>query len=432
MYIVEFKIKNFRSYKEENTFSFEALDADFKEDNVITVPLEDGGTLRLLKSASIYGANASGKSNVLWAFKLLNFLVLNSRNFPVGMELPYSPFLFSADSRRLDTEFTLVFVVNNVLYQYHIVYNNQRFSVEKLEILHDDKSELVFSLTDEGRKLSFGEGWKSSSLDMEGVQLLPNHLALSELAVKPQNKLQDIYQFFDKMEVEVIVDNINLKANNVQVAQEILKSNESKLFGQLKQLLRIADLGVVDVDMVRRGDEEFKLPDYVPQDAKKKFIEDNRWEFRFMHKTKEGENMPMPIYEESVGTQNLFSLGARILSVLEKGSILVYDEMHLAVHPKLFKLLVKLFHSPISNPKNAQLLFTTHDTTVVSDNMMRADQIWFTEKEETGESVLFSAQDFNGMKIVVPFEEWYRDGRFGAVPELDDVALIFNENGEKK
>lgn len=432
MYIVELKIKNFRSYKEENSFTFEALDDEFKEENIITVSLNDGRTLRLLKSAAIYGANASGKSNVLWALKVLNLLVLNSRNFPVGMEIPYFPFLFSEESRNQNTEFTLDFILDGNLYQYYIAYNKQCFEEEKLICLHESGADLVFAKTNGGTNLTIGPAWPSTALDMKGVQLLPNHLLLSELAVKPQNKLQDIYRFFDMLEVEVIVDNINLKANNEQVAKEILKSNDSKLFGQLKQLLRIADLGVDDVDMIRRGDEEFKFPDYVPQDTKKQFIEDNRWEFRVMHKTQDGGKMAMPIYEESVGTQNLFSLGAKILSVLEKGSVLVYDEMHLAVHPKLFKLLVKLFHSPISNPKNAQLLFTTHDTTVVSDNMMRADQIWFTEKNETGESVLYSAQDFNEMKIVVPFEDWYRDGRFGAVPDLNDVALIFKEDGEKK
>ena len=432
MYIVELKIKNFRSYKEESSFTFEALDDEFKEENVITVSLNDGRKMRLLKSAAIYGANASGKSNVLWALKVLTLLVRNSRNFPVGMEIPYFPFLFSEDSRNKDTELILDFIVEGNLYQYRIVFNKQRFEDEKLILMHEYGSELVFARTDGGKKLIFKDAWKSKTIDMQGVQLLPNHLVLSELAVKPQNKLQDIYQFFDMLEVEVIVDNINLKANNVQVAQEILKSNDSKLFDQLKQLLRVADLGVDDVDMIRRGDEDFKFPDYVPQDTKRQFIEDNRWEFRVMHKTHDGGQMAMPIYEESVGTQNLFSLGAKILSVLEKGSVLVYDEMHLAVHPKLFKLLVKLFHSPISNPKNAQLLFTTHDTTVVSDNMMRADQIWFTEKNETGESVLYSAQDFNDMKIVVPFEDWYRDGRFGAIPDLNDVALIFTEDGEKR
>lgn len=432
MYIVELKIKNFRSYKEENSFTFEALDEEFKEENVITVSLNDGRTLRLLKSAAIYGANASGKSNVLWALKVLNLLVLNSRNFPVGMEIPYFPFLFSEESRNQNTEFALDFVLDGNLYQYYIAYNKQRFEEEKLILMHDNGSELVFAKLEGGKNLILGKAWPSTALDMEGIQLLPNHLLLSELAVKPQNKLQDIYQFFDMLEVEVIVDNINLKANNVEVAKKILKSNDSKLFVQLKQLLRMADLGVDDVDMIRRGDEEFKFPDYVPQDTKKQFIEDNRWEFRVIHKTQDGGKMPLPIYEESVGTQNLFSLGAKILSVLEKGSVLVYDEMHLAVHPKLFKLLVKLFHSPISNPKNAQLLFTTHDTTVVSDNMMRADQIWFTEKNDTGESVLYSAQDFNEMKIVVPFEDWYRDGRFGAVPDLNNVALIFKEDGEKR
>lgn len=133
----------------------------------------------------------------------------------------------------------------------------------------------------------------------------------------------------------------------------------------------------------------------------------------------------LPLSLESEGTKALFKIAPYILYALDNGKFLAYDEISTAIHPSLFRFLVNLFHNPKSNPKGAQLVFTTHDASVADHNTMRADQIWFAEKTN-GNSELFSAQDFEDVSINVPFEKWYRSGRFGALPKFGSIDYIFD------
>lgn len=120
-----------------------------------------------------------------------------------------------------------------------------------------------------------------------------------------------------------------------------------------------------------------------------------------------------------------------MFQALENGSFLAYDEISTAVHPELLKFLVNLFQNPKSNPKGAQLLFTTQDASIASSDTLRADQVWFVEKKD-GSSDLYSAQDFDGVTVTgIPFEKWYRAGRFGAIPSFGNVDYIFNEDEQK-
>lgn len=426
MYIIDFTIRNFKSYKDEMVFTFEALENDFKPDNVFTVKLDDEESIRLVKSAALYGANAAGKSNLIWALKALSFLVANSRNFPVGFKIPFEPYRLGENIG--DTYFSLRFIVRNRIYRYSISYNEDGFTEEELSFILLGKEKKVFFRQND--RFSIGEGWESPDLDLSKSTFLPNHLLLSELSVMPKNNLQDIYSSISEIVVEPVMNNFNLRAKNITASKDILKDQNSDLFKQLGRLMRIADFGIVGLEMNRHGDEDFQFPDSIPSEVREHFIEENRWEFKTLHKTRDLDIVSFPLESESTGTQNMFSLGSIILRVLSTGGILVYDEMDIAVHPQLFKLLISLFHSPISNPYNAQILFTTHNTIIVNETegIMRADQIWFAEKNEFGESTLFSAQDFEDISIVVPFERWYRNGRFGALPNLGDILDVFVSN----
>ncbi len=431
MHIIDFTIRNFKSYKDEANFTFEALNDDFKPNNVFKVKLEDGGYIRLLKSAALYGANAAGKSNVIWAMKCLAFFVTNSRNFPVGYKIPFEP--FKLDGNTDDTSFSLRFIIRNRIYKYSISYNENGFTDEVLSFFENNIEKKVFFK--QLNKFSIGDGWESSNLDISHFDdtrfsLLSHHLLLSELAIKPQNQLQDIYSAISEIIAEPVLNNFNLRAKNIEASRDILKNQESVMFKQLGKLMSIADLGIVGLEMNRHGDEEFQFPDSIPTEIREQFIEENRWEFKTLHKTKTSQIISFPLEIESTGTQNMFSLGSTVLKVLSEGGFLAYDEMDIAVHPQLFKLLISLFHSPISNPHNAQILFTTHNTIIVNETegILRADQIWFAEKNPYGESSLFSAQDFDNISITVPFERWYRQGRFGAMPNIGNFTEIFNQS----
>ncbi len=424
--IVEFKIKNFRSYKEETTFTFEALNEDFKNENYTIVELENEERIKLLKSAAIFGANASGKSNIIWAFQALSFLVAQSRNFDARTLIPvYTPFMMDETTRNSPTEFTIDFIIQKIRYRYTIHFD-YIIRLEKLDIIEKGKEICVFKMdgetNPEKRPLTFEKGYKSETLDMSNMQMLPNQLVLSGIGIKPDNGLLEVYKALADIQAEPVGDSINLKTNNENVAANILKNSDSKLFHQLKRLIHVADMGIDDIIMKEHGESEFKFPNSVPDNVKKAVIQENKWEFGMKH-----GNVILGMMYESTGTKNLFGLGARILNILDKGGILVYDEMNIAIHPALFHLLVSLFHSPISNPHHAQLLFTTHDASIAGDSMLRADQIWFAEKEKDGASQLYSAQDFEDISINLPFENWYRSGRFGALPQFGNINYIFND-----
>lgn len=419
MCIVKFKLQNFKSYRNEAEFSFEALESDFKPENVFPVKLNCGREIRLLKTAVIYGANASGKSNLIWGLKALCHYVTASRNFSLDEEILSEPFALDGQSQQDDVCMTLDFIVSGDYYEYHVEYNSKRFSIETLTLI-EEKRKLVFS--NEVGKISFGEGWRSDSLDMSGLNILPNHLLLSELSLKPANQLQDIYRVFSSMVTEPIRETVNLKAKVDKVTTQFLKGDKSVLSNKLKEIIKSADFGIAGVTIIEHGEDDFKFPDSIPKSIRDQIIDNNRWEYQFLHRGRDGKEVSFQINDESTGTQHAFSIGALILNVLSTGGMIAYDEMGMALHPQLFKLFIQLFYDEKMNNKNAQLLFTSHDTSIVADDLMRADQIWFTQKNEYGESELYSAQDFEDMRIHVPFEEFYRRGRFGALPRTSKLA----------
>lgn len=432
--IVEVKVKNYRSYKEEASLTFEALENDFNPDSVAVLQLEDGSNIRLLKSAAILGPNASGKSNIARAFSDVNYLVAHSRSFDVKRGVPvYQPFLLDRECRNQPSSITVLFVVEKREYSYFITFNHKMFLGEVLNEIVEGKELLVFSRTFDAEKnsynMSFGEGWRSTTLDLSNMNPLPNQLIMSELGTREANGLQNVYGELRGIQSEMVDSALDMSQNNSSVAGNILKNEQSRIFQQLKKLMMVADGNIQDIKMREHDDTEFNFPESIPAEVRKSFIAQNRWEFVFVHKGN-GENVGFSIGIESTGTKNLFSVGTNVLNVLNSGGMLVYDEMNVAMHPLLFRMLVRLFHSKKTNPYNAQLLFTTHDVSIIGDNLMRADQIWLAQKGEQGQSDLYSVQDFEDVSIVLPFDEWYRSGRFGALPNFKDIEQVFSNNGE--
>lgn len=418
--IVCFKIKNFKSYKNEYSFSFKAISDNFLPNSFHTVQLKDGRCVQLLNSAVIYGANASGKSNIIWALYALHSFVKKTREFDPEDKLEHESFLFSSDTRHQATEFTLTFIAESKLYEYHIKFTSEKFESEVMRDMTD--SQELFSRDEEGRT-QFNKNY----IDLADTTFLPNHLALSELALNANPLIQSLYKVFSNIQIIPNGASVRARRENDDIANEILKQDDSLISLRLKRLMKVADRCISDVKLKKNEESDFRFPDSIPLKIKQMIVRDNQWDIRVMHKDDQGAEIPLSIYDESLGTQKLFGLGARILDVLDKGGVLAYDEIDIALHPELFKLLIKMFHSPNSNPKGAQILFTTHDTSVLNDNVLRADQVWFAQKDANCESELFNATDFEGATIQMPFEAWYRSGRFGALPKFGNVDYIFEE-----
>lgn len=418
MCIVKFKLKNFKSYKDEAEFSFEAQPSDFKSANVFVERLNDGREMRLLKTAVVYGPNASGKSNLIWGLRALSHFVRRSREYAVNKMIDAEPFALDEDCLASTTEMTLDFISSGIYYSYHIEYTAVSFVVEELYEINQEEKSLVFSCNN--GDVSYGSVLHSSSIDARNTRILRNHLLLSELATRPSDII-DVYYMIANIVAEPVRERIDIKGQLDSVTTEYLKRDGSEFSMGLKGIISKADMGISSMRIIEHGEDDFKFPDSMPTSVRTQIMDDNRWEYRFVHKGRNGVNRELQIHEESTGTQRAFTVGTVILKSLKEGGMLAYDEMGMALHPRLFKSLVQMFCSSETNPNNAQLLFTSHDTSIISDDMMRADQVWFTEKNEFGESELYSAQDFEDASINMPFEEFYRRGRFGARPNITEL-----------
>lgn len=432
MQLVEFRIKNFRSYRNEAVFSFKAYDSQVKNENMFSVELNDGSSIQLLKTAVILGPNASGKSNVLWALGTINWIVKRSREMTVGEPLGgYMPFLMDKQTMKDPCELAIDFIVDGDRFYYQLAFNSIIHS-EVLYRYNKNEKAMVYerlSTTDANDSISVGPGWTSTSLDLSNMRLFKNQLLLSELGIRPSNGLEYVYQALVNIQAEPVNYTLTPRKRNEDIAGLMLTEANEKLTIRYQRLLQKADLGIEYVEFKENKEEDFKFPPSVNELVKRTFMADNRWDFQFAHQASTDSRVLLPLDMESAGTKALLGIGARVLSILEKGGVLAYDEMDMAIHPDLFQLLVSMFHNPQSNPLNAQLLFTCH--TPSACEKMRADQVWFTEKSPNGASELFSAQDFEGVSIDLPFEKWYRSGRFGALPHIDDaINQIFVEDGK--
>lgn len=434
--ILALRVRNFKSYKEEAEFSFYALPNPQLPYNFTEISLEKRGMVRALHSAVILGANASGKSNVVWAFRALNYLVRHSRSFERNHKInAYDTFAFDERFEGQPVVLSVELIVKGRKYYYEIEYND----IIHQESLYVEYGEMIRTMVfkrdvnegDPHHHILIGEGWHNPIPDWINMDVMANHLILSEISSKQAYELNDIYEALAY--INVFIHPVDMNMLNDKIAPKIIKSSRSDMFGKLVRMIMVADLGIQGISMIKHEDDEFHFPDFVSENQRRKMIEDNRWEFQMFHKyfnnNHEESKRPWDLKNESMGTQHLFGLGAVILNTLETGTLLVYDELNMALHPEITRLLVSLFQYPETNPNHAQLLFTTHDASVIGESLMRCDQVWLAEKDSDGCSHLFSIQDFEDVPIVPPMEKWYRAGRFGALPK--DVNIQhFISSGE--
>ena len=204
MHLIEFGFSNFKSYKDEAIISFEALDSDFMSDNVFKITLNCGETLSLLKSAVIYGANAAGKSNVIWALRAFSFFIRKSRDFASGDQIYFEPFLFENNDSPINL--WMLFVINGVKFKYSFSYTKEAFIKEQLYMFDKGKRLLIFSRSHK-RFFKFESHGLNIPTSLKNEKPLPNHLFLSEIASEKKNDLQPIYEALSSIDSYPILNN---------------------------------------------------------------------------------------------------------------------------------------------------------------------------------------------------------------------------------
>jgi len=415
--LIGFQVENFRSFKERQTFSMVA--GNYPEHlNQNTFDPKLRGFDRLLRTAVIYGPNAAGKTNLLKAIKFVKDFVVTSAA-STASPYPYSPFKLSAACAKKASEFQISFVQDGARYEYGFSMGPKQIESEWLtEYRHLGLKSRPRDLFTRTWRPKGGYEWKfSPSLKGErstwSKSTRPDALFLSTAIQLNSAQLRPIYEWFQTRLV-VIAGNVKL---NQTLTLNVLEEPNGK--ERLLPFLREADLGIADFDIKR---EPVPQGGGVVLGARPILHASKINGAQFITVTlthpsdKPGVMVGLPLDEESSGTQILFNTAGAWLNVIANGEVLLFDEIDTNLHPRMLRFLIERFQSK-KNSKNAQLICSTHNTTLLDRQMFRRDQFWFVEKQKNGASKLYPLTDFSPRNDEV-LESWYLRGRYGAQPLL--------------
>lgn len=430
--LIQFSVRNYKSFKEKAVLNLTGSNYDkTREDENIT-PVS-GFNLRLLKSAVLYGANASGKSKFIEALMFMrSFAISSSKETQKGDLIDLEPYRLAIDSEQEPTEFEVIFVYNNEMFRYGFEATKtvivsewlyHRPKTKEVELFYRD------SETIETHARSFTKG---TTVVKEGL-VRDNALLLSVAAQFNDEKAGVVLDWFKK------VRTLSGLSEEGYQGFTMGKTEDPKQKEKILDLLKAADMGIEDISL--KTLEIADIPKDMPKELKDKLekeIKENNSRLvsdvltthrKYDSYKKHVGNVTFSMDdEESSGTKKFFALTGPVLDALENGYVLTVDELDSKLHPNLVCKIVSLFNSQESNPKNAQLIFNTHDTNLLSSGLFRRDQIWFTDKDRYGATTLYSLADFKSDEVRKNenFEENYIRGKYGAVPFLEDFETLIH------
>lgn len=419
--LIEFKVTNFRSIKETQTLTMVAADA-LKELESNTFETGIANLPNLVRSSVIYGPNASGKSNLIAAIAFMEEMVRESaREAQVGEPIEINPFRLDAASRNEDTEFEIHFIAENTRYQYGFSLNTQRITSEWLYAYPHGSPQKWFERQYDaanGRyEYKYSDLFEKKKLREERDKYtIENNLYLSVAVQKNSQQLLPVFTWFQK-KLQYILSMSHLREGRTS---NLCQSEDGRI--KVLAFMNAAGITVRDLSVEKKSFTPDDLPTDMPDEIREKVLKELqgavKFETKFLYQSNDNQSLiPFELEDESDGTQALFAFAARWLELLENDEILFVDEIDTSLHPLLVHHLVKLLNC--SNSK-AQLVFTTHDTTLLSQRIMRRDQVWFVEKDKAQSTQLYSLADFSPRKNEA-LEKGYLSGRYGAIPFLSEL-----------
>jgi AAA15 family ATPase/GTPase len=413
--LVEFRVKNFRSLRDEQVLSLVASkDKTLQDTHTLATGIKAAPVL--LRSAVLYGANASGKSNLIKALQYMRGVVLESAStVQPGQTFAVQPFRLDAKSADEPTEFEVTFLLDGVRYQYGFAMTTQRIVSEHLLVYKAFKPqrwfERHFDAASDTDIYEYGSGLKGAKNVWEGATR-PNALFVSMAVQLNSEALRPVFEWFAD---NLVIFNEQTKLNP-QISIQWLKDPKGRK--DICDFLSAADMSIADINVVTR-----KVPgqsvhfDLAAGKTEVRSEEIEEHQLHFSHVTENGQAV-FELADESNGTRNLLFLAGPVLGILGKGLTLVIDELDTSLHTLLVRDLVRLFHRPDVNSGGAQLIFTTHDTSLLdAPDLFRRDQIWLVEKDRDQASALVALSEFSPRKNEA-LERGYLMGRYGGVPFL--------------
>ena len=421
--LIEFSVSNFRSIRDRQTLSMVAASGTEHRDRNVVSP-GSPSTPELVRSAVIYGPNASGKSNLLLALGFMWKFVQGSTQIPLGVSINVPPFAFLGKESAQPSEFEIVFVHQSVRYQYGFTVTpdrvldewlyawpkgHQQRWFERRWMSEKGKSEWTFGPNLAGPKKVWQEATRETSLLLStAVQLNAETLMAPFQWMASRLKPVHPYASFGA---------------DFSI-QQCLADPAWKT--RIVEFLAAADMGIADVLVEKRKMGPSGAPSVLDVSSQPRVQitigPAEAYDVRFTHRTGDGAEAQIGFGDESGGTQKLFTIAGPWLDVLQNGYVLLVDELDTSLHPVLIRHLLAMFHDPAINTKNAQLVFSTHDTSILDRDVFRRDQVWFVEKDSSLQSHLYPLTEFSPRKEE-NYARGYLQGRYGALPFTGELKV---------
>lgn len=415
--LIEFSVTNYRSFLTPQSLTLTANTAtELQEENTFVSPVSS--LPRLLRSAVVYGPNAAGKSNLIQAISFMKRFVLSSaRESQEGEKIDITPFLFTLQSSRNPSEFEVLFIQDGIRYQYGFEVNSKRVSGEWLFAYPEGRAQKWFerNYNPETQKDIWYFGPKFTGRRKVWQEATRGNALFLSTAIQLNNEqLKPVFNWFDhKLHVIGQGESLDVGFSAIECEEKEKKKN-------ILKFMNAADLSIADISLEKKEFSMEDLPFDMPQELKEEIgreLEGKKLTRVFlMHPSSDrDEDVSLELDEESAGTRKLFALAGPWLDVLDNGFVLFVDELDTSLHPLLVRFLLSLQHNPEPNRHNAQLIFATHDTTVLDQTLMRRDQVWFVEKDKENATRLYPLSDYKPRKGEA-LQKGYLYGRYGALP----------------
>jgi uncharacterized protein len=414
--LVKFSVKNFRSFRDEQVLSLEAgrqatgkMGRTF-DSGIRAIP-------RLLRGAVIYGANSGGKTNFIRAMDFFRDFVVDSAKGSPSDKIDVDSYRLDRKSRDNPSQFEIVFVVNDTVFQYG-------FSVDRVRV----HAEWLFETPAEGRiRHIFNREYSEDQKEydwyinprLKGEKKLwqdstrQNALFLSTSVQLNSKDLSVPFEWINE-KFRVL---LGTHFTSEQYTAHVCHAHDQKT--SVLDMLQSVDVGVCDIDIVEREFDEKSIPKDMPDELRsevlKRLKRQTVYSTDLLRKSSDGSLVKFDLDDESTGTNILFSLAGPWLDTLCNGYTLVIDELDSGLHPLALKALINMFFDPRENTSNAQLIITCHEATLLQEEMLRPDQVWFIDKTEAHGSRLYPLSEFKPRQSE-SYLRGYLGGRYGGIP----------------
>ncbi len=418
--LIELNVTNYRSFLQTQTLQMAANSSDdLLEENSFPPPAP--GLPRLLRSSVIYGPNAAGKSNLIKALFFMKQFVLVSAQGQEGDSILTSPFLFDKHSPSEPSDFEVIFVVDDVRYQYGFSTDTKRVTHEWLLAYPQGRAQRWFERSYNPKtkqdEYYFGSKFTGSKKIWQDATRA-NSLFLSAAIQLNNEQLKPVFYWFRNL---VVIRHQELLDPGFSMLQCVTKHGRNGIL----EFMNAADLSIDTIKCESKDFTEKELPVNMPPELKEKLLGSGKKMTKvfFGHQVGDSDEMAwLPLEEESDGTKKLFAYAGPWLDGLKRGCVFLVDELDTSLHPYMVRFLLRLIHNSKTNKNNAQLVFTTHDTSILEKKIMRRDQVWFIEKDKQNSSTLYPLSDFRPRKNEA-LAKGYLQGKYGALPYVGEVNI---------